>query len=236
LTSGERQLIVNADDFGLSRGVNAGVIKAHEQGIVTSASLMVRWAAAAEAAAYARASKRLSLGLHVDLGESTVRDGDWVSLYEVVPVDEPDAVEAEVHRQLRLFRSLVGRDPTHLDSHQHAHRSEPAAGLVMSQLAHQLGVPLRDDNSHVRYYGGFYGQSGPGLPIPEAISVERLIQILKELPAGATELSCHPGVGRDIDSLYRNEREIEVSVLCDRRVRAAIEREGIALRSFLDLI
>jgi predicted glycoside hydrolase/deacetylase ChbG (UPF0249 family) len=235
LTAAERVLIVNADDFGLSRGVNAGVIKAHEQGIVTSASLMVRWSAAAEAAGYARASKTLSLGLHVDLGESTVRDGAWVPLYEVVAVQEPGAVEAEVRRQFQAFRDLVGRDPTHLDSHQHAHRSEPEAGAVLRELADKLGVPLRDDTPLVRYYGGFYGQAGPGQPLPDAITVERLIEIMSELPPGVTELSCHPGEGNDIDSLYRSERELEVAVLCDRRVRAAIDRQGIALRSFSDL-
>jgi len=47
----QRYLIVNADDFGQSQGVNRGVIAAHEHGIVTSASLMVRWPAAIEAAA-----------------------------------------------------------------------------------------------------------------------------------------------------------------------------------------
>ena len=41
-----RYLIVNADDFGMGRGVNDGIIKSHEHGIVTSASLMVRWRAA----------------------------------------------------------------------------------------------------------------------------------------------------------------------------------------------
>jgi predicted glycoside hydrolase/deacetylase ChbG (UPF0249 family) len=235
LIGDERLLIVNADDFGLSRGVNAGVIRAHEHGIVTSASLMVRWSAAAEAAAYARASRSLSLGLHIDLGEATVQDGEWVPLYEVVTAENRDAVEAEVRSQLESFRDLVGRDPTHLDSHQHAHRSEPAAEAVLRQLATELGVPLRDDAPHVRYYGGFYGQKGPGRPLPQAITVERLIEIVRELPPGITEMSCHPGEGHDIDSLYRDEREVEVSVLCDRRVRAAIEREGVALRSFSDL-
>ena len=51
----DRILIVNADDFGQSPGVNAGVIEAHERGIVTSASMMVCWPAAAGAADYARA-------------------------------------------------------------------------------------------------------------------------------------------------------------------------------------
>ena len=76
-----RAVIVNADDFGQSAGITRGIIAAHERGIVTSASLMVRWPAAAAAAAYARAHHRLSVGLHVDLGESVYRAGHWVALY-----------------------------------------------------------------------------------------------------------------------------------------------------------
>ena len=49
-----KKLIVNADDFGQSAGINSGIIRAHEEGIVTSASLMVRYATAADAAAYAK--------------------------------------------------------------------------------------------------------------------------------------------------------------------------------------
>jgi chitin disaccharide deacetylase len=63
----QRSLIVNADDFGQSPGVNRGTIKTCEQGIVTSASLMVRGPAAA--GAYGQERPTLSLGLHLDLGE-----------------------------------------------------------------------------------------------------------------------------------------------------------------------
>src|SRR5215831_3654590 len=93
---GVRQLIVNADDFGQSPGVNRGIIQAHERGIVTSASLMVRWRAAAEAAAYARAHPRLGLGLHVDLGEWEYRDGDWTMLYQLVPAARQPAISTLV--------------------------------------------------------------------------------------------------------------------------------------------
>src|SRR5215469_1414329 len=96
----ERHLIVNADDFGQSRGVNRGIITAHEHGIVTSASLMVRWPAAAEAAAYARSHPALSLGLHFDLGEWICRNGTWLPLYEVVPGGDAAAVVSEIGRQL----------------------------------------------------------------------------------------------------------------------------------------
>ena len=66
---GYRAVIVNADDFGLSAGVNRGIAAAFEGGIVTSASLMVRPDAAAEAASYARLHPVLGVGLHIDLGE-----------------------------------------------------------------------------------------------------------------------------------------------------------------------
>ena len=59
--------------FGLSEGVNRGIIRAHEQGIVTSASLMVRYPAAAEAARYALQHPRLSVGLHLDMAEWVYR-------------------------------------------------------------------------------------------------------------------------------------------------------------------
>ncbi len=222
----ERQLIVNADDFGHSRGINAGVIKAHEQGIVTSASLMVRRPCAAEAAAYARRNGTLSLGLHLDLGE-------WVKwreepIYQVVPLEEFDVVDAEVQRQLATFRELVGRDPTHVDSHQHIHTNvQPLVGVAFGRVARELSIPLRHRALDVTYRGDLYGR--------EAISVENLIGILRSLKPGVTELACHPGEGAELDSLYREEREEELRVLCDPRVRETIEREGIQLRSFAEL-
>ncbi len=231
----ERYLIVNADDFGQSLGVNRGVITAHEQGIVTSASLMVRWPAAAEAAAYCREHSRLSLGLHVDLGEWTYRDATWVSVYEVASADHPEIVANEITRQLATFRRLVGRDPSHLDSHQHVHREEPVRSVLV-RLARQLAIPLRQESPQVRYYGHFYGQTTTGSPIPEAISVPALVKILAALPPGWTELSCHPGEGHDPNSMYCSERAQEVKVLCDAHVRAVIVAEGIKLCSFSDLL
>src|SRR5438552_8888952 len=93
-------LIVNADDFGQSCGVNRGIIEAHQNGIVTSASLMVLWPAAAEAADYARRHPKLSLGLHVDLGEWAFNGEVWVTLYDVVQTENASAVAAEIARQL----------------------------------------------------------------------------------------------------------------------------------------
>ena len=227
----ERMLIVNADDFGLSPGVNAGVVRAYEEGILTSASLMVRYPAAREAAEYANQTPDLSLGLHVDLGEWTWRNEDWETLYQVVSLDDPDDVVAEVTRQVESFRRLTGREPTHLDSHQHVHNWDPVVSSFRS-LAGRLGVPLRHYTDGVAYCGDLYGQSTDGTPIPDAITVPALIEIIEGLPEGITELACHPGLGGDSGSTYDHERVQEVEILCDPRVRAALEREHVMLRSF----
>ncbi len=171
----ERYLIVNADDFGLSPGVNRGIIKAHEQGIVTSSSLMVRWPAAAAAAAYGREHPGFSIGLHVDLGEWVYRNEDWECLYEVVPLADRADVAHETDRQLAAFRRLLGRNPSHIDSHQHVHRQEPVQAILV-ELARQLDVPLRHFSPAVRYCGTFYGQTSQGLLLPDAISVKGLME------------------------------------------------------------
>ena len=231
----ERTLIVNADDFGLSAGVNAGVARTHEEGILTSASLMVRQPAAEEAAAYARATPALGVGLHVDLGEWVQQDGTWTAVYEVVPIEgDPEAVEAELQSQLARFRALTGREPTHLDSHQHVHKWESVRG-VFRRLATQLDVPLRHHLGGVVYCGDLYGHDEHGLPIPEAISPAALMEIIGSLGPGVTELACHPGIGADTGSPYGREREQEVEVLCDPGIAEALRREGIALRSFADI-
>ena len=230
----DRVLVVNADDFGRSPGINAGVVAAHERGIVTSASLMVRWPAAVEAAAYARAHPALSIGLHFDLSEWAHRDGAWVPTYEVRPAGDRAAVEDELARQLDAFRALVGDDPTHLDSHQHVHRAEPVHS-VLAEAAAELAVPLRGYAPGVRYCGDFYGQTATGDPLPEAITVAALVRIVETLPAGVTELGCHPGADAGGDSTYGAERVREVEALCDASVRGAVVRAGVELVSFAEV-
>jgi len=227
--SAARWLIVNADDLGLSAGVNAGIAEAHERGIVTSASLMVRADAATAAADLAREQARLAVGLHLDIAEWRFEAGEWRLAYERCPSEDPVEVEVECRGQVDAFRRLIGRDPTHLDSHQHTHMSEPVAS-VAGGLAAELEVPLRDRG--IRYEGGFYGQSGKGEPYPEGIEPEHLVELVEALPPGGTELGCHPGRGDDTGSPYGAEREHELRALCDPRVAAAIERAGIELRSF----
>ena len=227
-------LIVNADDFGWTSGINAGVVEAHTRGVVTSATLMVCKPAAEEAADLARAHPMLSLGLHVDLAHWSYGDGEWAADYERVDVEDAGAVQAEIDRQLALFRSLVGRPPTHLDGHQHVQRSEPARS-VLREVADDLGVPLRT-HSPIGYCGSFFGQDRRGEPYPEALRVDALLDLVAGLPPGWHELGCHPGLHDDAPDGYRTERALETTVLCDPALRAGLDRRGVRLRSFAEWI
>jgi predicted glycoside hydrolase/deacetylase ChbG (UPF0249 family) len=225
----DRFLVVNADDLGLSAAVNEGIFAAHERGVVTSASLMVRQGAAPAAAEGAAAHPGLAIGLHVDLGEWVYERGEWIQVYLHCDSDDRDAVEAECRAQVERFRALLGRDPTHLDSHQHVHESEPARS-VTEALAAELGVPLR--NRAVRYEGGFYGQSGKGEPFPEGIAPEAMIELIRTLTPGWTEIGCHPATGPVPTSSYDAERQIELKTLCDPRVREALNVTNVKLCNF----
>ncbi len=229
-----RKVIVNADDFGLSPSVNRGIIEGYERGIVCSASLMVRWPAVVQAAAYAKKNPDLCLGLHVDLQEALFRNGRWSVLYRVVPWRDRQAVKKELVRQIQLFRRFVGREPSHIDSHQHIHLREPVRSVFI-ETAQRMGVPLRHFSPGIQYCGKFYGKSNQGGGFGNGIRRTNLVTIMKSLPPGLTELACHPGKGaglRKLRTIYRFEREQELKVLCDPRIASAMKGMGIELASF----
>jgi chitin disaccharide deacetylase len=230
----QRYLIVNADDFGMSMGVNRAIARSHECGIVTSASLLVRWPAVADAVAMSRDLPQLGLGLHIDLGEWAFRNGSWVPIYEVVPAQDRRAVQAEIWHQLDRFRELTGKDPTHIDSHQHVHRSEPARSILL-EMAQELSVPPRHFSDLVQHCGSFYGQGAHGEAMPEQISIAALQQIVRELPLGITELVCHPGLDELLDTMYAKERLEETRTLCDERIINTLREQGVHLVSFSDI-
>jgi predicted glycoside hydrolase/deacetylase ChbG (UPF0249 family) len=222
-----KQLIVNADDLGASSGINRGIVEAHTDGIVTSASYMVYGRAADEAVVLAREHPGLAIGLHWDVWGEGEREFD---LRDVA------AARDEFHRQLELFEKRFERLPTHLDSHQHAHRHEPVRELFRELAAeHQL---LLRQESPVRYVGGFYAQWEWGVTDLEHVSVAFLEGLLREeIEEGWTELGCHPGDWcDDFESIYHThtEREAELRTLTDPRIAATLDAEGIRLRSFAD--
>jgi len=228
-----RRLIVNADDLGLSAGVNHGIARAHEHGIVTSASLLVRGEHAPAAAAWARTRPRLSVGLHVDLGRWRYAGTPWIGAFEEVPLDDAAALGAEVAAQVERFGALMGYAPTHLDSHRHTHRAEPVHSIVREH-GRRLGVPVRELTPGLRYEGGFFAREPDGSPAQAAISVDALCALLRTLPPGTTELGCHPALADGSGSSYAAERTVETATLCDARVRTTLREAGIELRSMRD--
>lgn len=214
-----RLLIVNADDFGLSAGVNAGIIEAHESGVVTSTSLMVNRPAAKEAAKLARQHPALSVGLHFDEEEG-------------VELDDPGQAASAFASQLERFRRLIGRDPTHVDSHHHVHASKERMA-TFSELVAPLAMPLRHDGQ-VAYLGGFWGQREPGITELSCIRRESLLELIAaEAGEGFSEIGCHPArVTGDFRSSYLKERAIELETLTEPGLREEIEALGTKLVSF----
>jgi predicted glycoside hydrolase/deacetylase ChbG (UPF0249 family) len=194
---------------------------------------MVRQPAARAAAAAARTLPRLSLGLHVDLAEWVLRDGEWHVVYMWADESDARAVAREVAAQVELFGELAGRLPTHLDSHQHAHRTEPLRSVLL-QAAEMLQIPLRH-HSPARYSGAFYGQGRAGEPLPTAITSDALTALISSVPDGITELCCHPAAAVNATWAYGCERTIELKALCDPAARRAVDAAGVRLISFLEL-
>lgn len=212
------RLIVNADDFGLTEGVNQGIIEAHTDGIVTSTSLMVHGAGAAQAVRLAAEHPELSIGLHfVD---------------DTPALDDPGHAAREFAAQLERFRELMGAEPTHVDSHHHVHVRRMA---TFAPLVEPLGVPLRGDG-RVQYLGQFFAHPHAGVVEPDRIREPFLLHLLEtEVRSDFAELGCHPGrVTTDLQSSYASEREIEIQTLTAAGLGAKVEKLGLALASYRD--
>jgi len=210
-------LIITGDDFGMSPGINLGIIEAHHCGILTSASLLVNRPASEAATVLARECPVLSLGLHLELA-----------------TDDPEGVHAQIERQVARFLELVGALPTHLDSHHNVHHDPQVLPHVLA-WARRSTMPVRG-HSEIRHVSKFYGQWGGDTHL-EQIGVEGLLRLLdEEVRDGVTELACHPGyVEAGFRSSYAAEREVELRTLCDERVRQAIRQREIELIGFRDL-
>jgi len=151
-----RRLIVNADDFGRSHSINAAVIRAHREGILTGASLMVNEAAGDEAVALARENPRLGVGLHLTLlcGKAALPPGKIPGLVNARGEfsDQPVAtgfryffqrglreqLRLEIHAQFQKFRA-TGLPLDHVNGHLHLHLHPAVLQILMADAA-ALGI------------------------------------------------------------------------------------------------
>ena len=151
-----KKLIVNADDFGLSNGINAGIIRSHQDGIVTSTSIVAPGAAFEEAVAQSRSLPALGIGVHLALVEErAVAPADQITSLAaggLLPRNYGELVKgvvtgrirtSDIERELRaqIEKCLAaGLQLTHLDSHQHTH-ALPSLFPVTVKLANEYSIP-----------------------------------------------------------------------------------------------
>jgi predicted glycoside hydrolase/deacetylase ChbG (UPF0249 family) len=149
-------------------------------------------------------------------------------------LDDPAQAARAFVAQLERFRELIGRDPTHFDSHHHVHR-EGARIKMFKALVEPLGIPVRHDG-RVAYIGGFWAQWEPGVTELDHVRRSFLLKLVAtEVLDGFTELACHPArVTGDFSSSYLDERAVELATLTEPGLREALEAVGVTLVSYHD--
>jgi chitin disaccharide deacetylase len=250
-----KRLIVNADDFGRTVGINEGTLEAYVMGIVTSATVMVLEPAAERGFALARAAAPgLGLGLHFTVtgggtpaspanGLSRLAPGGrFVRSFDDLPERIPeDQVRRELEAQITLFEKLAGKPPTHLDSHHHS-ALHVSIQPVFAAVAKERKLPVRAANGRARAQMQESGVSIPDFFIESffgsGATSANLRFILSHLREGTSELMCHPGHADESlehGSSYAREREKEITALCDPAVRETISADHIELISFREI-
>jgi predicted glycoside hydrolase/deacetylase ChbG (UPF0249 family) len=245
-----KRLIVNADDFNLTRGVSRGILDAHARGIVTSTTVLVNLPPDEEMLARLRGSG-LGVGLHVNLtfGRPLCAPAELPSLVDaegrflrdperVAQAVKPEEAEREIQAQYESFLKLLGAPPTHLDSHHHMAYRPPLRELFF-RFALDLGIPVRSTDADVREEARrkglktpdhFFGESGP----EPYWSEERALAMIGGLPEGVSEFMCHPGYFDEAlaYSRYGRQREIELRGLTAKTVHEEIRASNVTLCHF----
>jgi hopanoid biosynthesis associated protein HpnK len=133
--SHRKQLVVNADDFGFTTDVNAGIVEAHRRGILTATTLMANGDAFDDAVRLARETPSLDVGCHLVLIQ-----GRSLLTGRPLPRTVAQLMRALARRELRIYDELAaqvrhieqaGIRPTHLDTHKHTHLAPPVLDAVV---------------------------------------------------------------------------------------------------------
>ena len=160
----------------------------------------------------------------------------------------------EWRAQIEAFIRAAGRKPTHLDSHHHSSYFSPALFHAMIELAKEYDCAIRfpftgnvsQELETTNKHGPLLIQEfNPRRPdsfvvdfYDERATHEELLTIVNNLPAGTTEIMCHPGYTDDAfaaESVYNNQRDRELNILVDPAIKDAIQANGLQLITFAEL-
>ncbi len=246
-----KRLIVNADDYGYTAGVSAGIRSAHREGIVTSTSVMMPMPHARAALQELKAeSSLLSAGVHLTLTEGVpfrlAVFPSWKNLNTALAEISVAALRDEWRAQIDAFLAM-GLPLTHLDSHHHAAYRHENALTVLLELARHYGVPVRNpypiSGVNAGFADGLFAASGVRYPahfrdvfdgiVPSAAAFSKALGVLDE---GVTEFMVHPGIVdnqlRRLCPNFAEPRAQELSALTDSRLREAVRRFDVELVDF----
>lgn len=196
------QLIINADDFGMTEGVTIGILLAHQQGVLTSTTCMINMPFAEFALKQAQKFPQLGVGIHLvlTLGKPLIdgalsytdENGDFKrpSSYED---GKPHADENELYRewkaQIDKFIEIAGQKPTHIDSHHHVHLL-PWHHDVVKRLAKEYNIPIRQEEQ--------IAEDLPYIPCDITFYNKKMnLEYFKELTekySHTLEIMCHPAL------------------------------------------
>ncbi|MBG9447649.1 chitin disaccharide deacetylase [Cytobacillus firmus] len=228
------KLIVNADDFGYSPGVNYGILHSYLYGIVNSATMMMNMAGTRQALAMAKQYPGLRTGVHLvltsgkplltDLVTLTNKEGYFRSQGDLEGISLEE-LELEWSAQIDRFIG-AGLTPSHLDSHHHVHTREEFLPVVQS-LSNKYGLPFRVNGnfalegvkSHTdRCLFDFYG---------DGIQEDYFSTLAEKAEDGETvEVMCHPAFADQLlmeGSSYNLMRLKELRILCSAKLPSNIK-------------
>lgn len=237
---GPKLLIVNADDFGFTRGVNEGILEAHRGGILTATTLMADGGAFLHAVELARATPSLDVGVHLVLWPDGAVPQRLPAFLGRAASMKAAEIETLFARQVEKVRA-AGLQPSHLDTHKHTHLL-PHVMRAVAGVARRFGIawvrrPLL--GATVRKHGLRVADHFRGIRLTGRLNRQSLSRLLERLRPGITELMCHPGrYDQDLEAAptrLKRERQTELEALTAPEIRDILAAKGIKLTSFRDL-
>ncbi|WP_042349932.1 chitin disaccharide deacetylase [Bacillus massiliigorillae] len=235
------RVIVNADDFGYSRGLNYGIIDAHQYGLVNSTTMMMNMNAVEHAFRLANPYRNLAIGIHLVLTtgaplwkegvESLIQsNGNFKTLSMLMDNFDLklEEVEKEWEAQIQRFLSF-GRKPNHFDSHHHVHM-HPKLQEVTRKLAQKYNVPVRRNGKDAIEGIKMYSDVALFDFYNEGVSEDYFLNLPSKVEEGHTvEVMCHPAY-LDVDlqkgTSYFFPRLKELEILMKAKLPLGCELVG----------